>query len=117
MPELLTIYDNGDCDEERLIVPAKFEVCGQCQGNGTHVNPSIDGHGLTREDFDADPDFEEQYFSGVFDVRCYECKGERVVKVPNWDAMTEEQRERVEDHWRCMEEHYAEMEAERRMGA
>ena len=117
MPELLTIYNNGDCDEERLIVPAKIEVCGRCQGKGTHVNPSIDGNGLTREDFDADPDFEEQYFRGVFDVRCYECKGEKVVKVPDWDAMTEDQRKRAEDWYRWMAESAAEEEAERRMGA
>jgi hypothetical protein len=52
------------------------------------VNPSIDSHGLSREDFDQDPDFEEDYFSGVYDVPCYVCSGARVVKAPNWLAFT-----------------------------
>lgn len=117
MTEQLTIYDDGEDDVDKLIVPAKIEVCSCCQGKGTHVNPSIDGHGLTREDFDADPEFEEQYFAGVFDVRCYECKGEKVVKVPDWDAMTEDQRERADDYYTSMAETAAEEAAERRMGA
>jgi hypothetical protein len=66
----------------------KFEVCPRCEGRGKHVNPAIDGHGLSAEDFDQDPDFREDYFSGVYDVPCYECKGDRVVKVPNWLALT-----------------------------
>ena len=66
----------------------KFEVCPRCNGEGKHVNPAIDSHGLSREDFDADPDFEEDYFSGVYDVECYECKGLRVVKVPDWMRLT-----------------------------
>jgi hypothetical protein len=65
-----------------------YEVCPRCRGEGKHVNPSIDSHGLTREDFDQDPDFEEDYFSGVYDVPCYVCSGARVVKAPNWLAFT-----------------------------
>jgi hypothetical protein len=65
-----------------------YEVCPRCRGEGKHVNPSIDSHGLSREDFDQDPDFEEDYFSGVYDVPCYVCSGARVVKAPNWLAFT-----------------------------
>jgi hypothetical protein len=67
--------------EYEVELPAKFEVCGRCRGEGTHVNPNIDGNGLSREDFEEDPDFEEAYFSGVYDVECEECKGLRVVPV------------------------------------
>lgn len=64
-----------------LALPAKFEICTRCEGRGTHVNPSIDGHGISPEEFAEDPDFEEAYFEGRYDVQCYECHGERVVKV------------------------------------
>lgn len=74
-------YD-PDCDVEvEEKVPGKYEVCGRCTGKGTHVNPAIDGHGITSEEFEQDPDFEEAYFGGVYDVPCYECKGKRVVLV------------------------------------
>jgi len=62
-------------------LPAKYEVCDRCRGKGTHVNPNIDGNGLTAEDFAEDPDFKEDYFSGVYDVTCQECEGLRVVPV------------------------------------
>lgn len=62
-----------------LEVPAVFDICPTCKGKGTHVNPSIDRHGLTREDFLEDPDFEEEYFNGTYDIKCNECDGLRVV--------------------------------------
>lgn len=70
-----------DTSEVEHTLPAKFEVCGTCRGSGTHVNPSIDGNGLTREDFDEDPDFRDAYFDGVYDVTCQTCGGQRVVPV------------------------------------
>ena len=104
-------------EAQTLIVPAKFEVCSRCQGKGTHVNPNVDGHGLSREDFDQDPDFERDYFAGVFDVRCAECKGERVVLEPNWDQMIERQKELANTHYQDESDHFAEIAAERRVGA
>jgi len=70
-------FTDDDGNEHEL--PTKYEVCHQCNGHGSHVNPSIDGHGISREEFDADPDFEEAYFAGRYDVQCYTCKGLRVV--------------------------------------
>lgn len=60
-------------------LPFRFVACEVCRGKGTHVNPSIDASGLTREDFDEDPDFAEDYMSGLYDVQCGECRGARVV--------------------------------------
>lgn len=57
----------------------KFIVCPVCGGRGSTVNPNIDAHGLTREDFDEDPDFADDYRSGAYDVQCRACLGERVV--------------------------------------
>lgn len=71
------ICQNGG-GERALLLPGRFVLCKRCHGAGKHVNPAIDAHGLTHEDFDADPDFEEGYFSGRFDVPCFDCNGERV---------------------------------------
>lgn len=59
----------------------KWEVCPTCEGRGSHVNPSIDSHGLTAEDFAEDPDFKEDYMRGLYDQPCNECHGRRVVPV------------------------------------
>jgi hypothetical protein len=74
-----TDEETGDEVVHRL--PARFEVCGRCEGRGKHVNPAIDAHGLTREDFESDPDFEDAYFSGRYDIACVKCLGLRVVPV------------------------------------
>jgi len=63
-------------------LPAKKEVCPRCRGKGTHVNPSIDGNGITSDEMEELGDeFLESYLSGVYDVKCHECNGLRVVDV------------------------------------
>ncbi len=84
--ETMKMMLDPETDEETE-VPAKFEVCDRCEGRGKHTNPSIDGNGIPAEDFHEDPDFMEDYLSGVYDVACYECKGQRVVKVPDYSRM------------------------------
>ena len=81
----LTI-ETEDGDEIETDFPAKFEVCGTCEGEGTHVNPSVDSHGISQEEFDEDPDFREKYMSGQYDVTCNECRGLRVVPAVNVEA-------------------------------
>ena len=69
-----------DGEEEIIKFPAKMIVCYTCEGRGMTVNPDIDGNGLTREDFEeAGPEFEEDYFAGVYDVTCRTCKGKNVI--------------------------------------
>ena len=79
----ITIHSYDRDEDMEVEIPSKYDVCHRCEGRGTHVDPRIDGNGLTREDFAEDPDFAEDYFNGVYDTTCYECKGLRVVKVPN----------------------------------
>jgi hypothetical protein len=112
--------DEETCEIE-VELPAKYEVCSRCDGEGKHVNPAIDGNGISREDFDADPDFEEAYFQGRYDVRCEVCRGERVELVV--DA-AECKRQGLEKELKDYYRHRREinevdrmMEAERRMGA
>jgi hypothetical protein len=80
--------------EDRLYLPFKLVVwpckmvdCETCGGKGRHVDPRIDACGLSHEDFDEDPDFEEGYFRGDFDVTCYECKGAKQVSAIDTDRM------------------------------
>jgi len=103
-----------DFDEE---LPLKYEVCNRCQGKGKHVNPNVDGHGISPEEFAEDPDFKEAYFSGAYDVTCYECKGKRVVSEPDLDRWSDEAKAEWKSY--CINDYEYERccEMERRMGA
>ena len=113
-PSELAALDDG------LPVSSRFVVCDMCHGHGNVVNPSIDCGGISDDDFREDPDFEEAYFSGAYNIPCPECDGKRVVtqmnpehlgplakKVLAWAAKMEE-----DSRWTAME--YA---SERRLGA
>lgn len=108
--------DEGDLVE--LVLPTKFDVCPRCRGTGSHVNPAIDGNGLTAEDFDeAGEDFREDYMAGVYDVACYECQGKRVVAVPDFDRLTEAEKILWRKHVQEEADDRAAIEAEIRFGA
>lgn len=61
-----------------------WKVCTRCRGNGTHVNPAIDGNGITASEMDEilhdDPEFIDSYMNGVYDVSCELCGGKRVIE-------------------------------------
>lgn len=103
-----------DGNDIELNVPVAFEVCPTCQGKGKHVNPSIDCDGLSREDFDEDPDFRELYFSGAYDVACYECDGMRVVPVIVRDKLDAKTLELIDDSEQGDREYAAELAHQRR---
>ena len=96
-----------------FMVSTRFKVCPTCRGSGKVVDPSIDCCGITREDFDEDPDFRASYMRGDYDQVCPECRGDRVVpgfQLPEpWASMVEEYRRQEEADW-------AERAAEIRMG-
>lgn len=101
-----------------LKLATKFEVCGTCQGKGSHVNPAIDGNGLSAEDFEeAGEDFRDDYMAGVYDVQCYECKGLRVVEVVDRERCSPEKLA-AWDKWQREDDEVRAIErAERRAGA
>jgi hypothetical protein len=69
-----------DDEEETVLFPATNIVCYTCNGTGKTVNPDIDGNGITQSEMDElGEDFREDYMSGVYDVQCRTCKGERVI--------------------------------------
>lgn len=78
-------------------IPVKWELCGTCDGRGKHVNPSIDSNGLSREDFDEDPGFREDYFSGVYDVVCAECNGRTTALVVDDEKATKAQKDSIDE--------------------
>jgi|SRR6185295_2236929 len=113
----LTMYDD-DGEEVVHTFPAKYDVCPECDGYGTHSNPSIDGNGITGSEMEEilheDPDFLDNYMGGMYDVTCYQCHGQRVVWVPNEDACTPEQL-KVLKEWQEKEAEIArEIEADNR---
>lgn len=64
-------------------------ICPVCEGEGKHVNPNIDANGLSDDDFHDDPDFVEDYLSGVYDVGCNKCGGSGKMKASAVTAMYE----------------------------
>jgi hypothetical protein len=107
--------ENGDGEEVEITVRAQFDVCDVCDGKGSHVNPSIDSHGISAEEFADDPDFADSYFAGDYDVQCSACGGRRVVPVVA-DDESADARENAE---RAMTEHsgrQVEYAREREMG-
>ena len=103
-----------------LSIPTVRVVCGRCNGTGVHVNPSIDGNGISSEQFDEDPDFRASYFAGHYDVECEECDGARVVDVldDEFVASLEKSHPRIfKAIWRrqeAIDDHEAEVAAHRR---
>lgn len=104
-------YENGEgvhlyC----LRLTTEFEVCGECRGCGSVVNPSIDCCGLTQDDFYDDPDFAEDYFSGRHGIICPRCRGIRVEatpRFPEWLKVKIDQHD--EDQWDMIREQCAEL--------
>lgn len=90
-------YTDEEGEDVEVEVPCRKAVCSRCEGEGKHVNPAVDGHGITAEEWERDWDDESRaaYFAGAYDVTCEECEGRRVVDVPDPERFT------VEDkaHW------------------
>jgi len=77
----------GDLPPEHKLDPyvisasASWELCPQCRGSGSMVNPSIDSTPIGADDFERDPQLYSDYASGAFNVKCSKCNGKRVVLV------------------------------------
>ncbi len=105
-----------DLEEVRPVwFPIEWIVCSGCQGRGEYVNPSIDSHGLSQEDFDQDPDFRDDYRSGVYNVTCELCKGRAVMpELPEADDILRTARDKFLDQMHAWD---SESHMERMMGA
>jgi hypothetical protein len=107
--------EHDDCDEV-IELPIRWAVCPVCKGRGTHVNPSIDAHGISPDEFAADPDFAEDYFGGAYDVQCANCGGRTTIPEVDEDRADPEllalylAHQKEESEWRAIQA------AERAMG-
>jgi hypothetical protein len=92
-PDGLTDAEYDAFETERVVtLPVKFEVCGRCDGHGSHLTPSIGEHAYSMEEFYESFDDEEgraEYFrrGGMYDVTCERCKGLRVEPVVDDSAI------------------------------
>lgn len=79
----ITVYISAPGGESLEVeLPAKRQMCTRCDGTGRHTNPSIDGNGITASEMEElGDDFREDYLSGVYDVTCGTCKGEKIIEV------------------------------------
>lgn len=112
--------ENEDGVEVEFSLPAVLVVCQTCEGKGKHVNPSIDAHGITSDEWDQWSHEEQQeYRDGTYDVSCYGCGGLRVVPIIREDGLSAEQQEHlkmVRKSERDEAEYRAICRAERAMG-
>jgi len=118
VPDLEDLLEADSLDFPVCNFPMKWAICSQCDGDGSHVNPSIDCGGITQDEFDEDPEFAEAYFSGRYDVSCKPCGGSGKVKVMSAsnNAFVQWVGELVEEHDRYEYEYAMEVAAERRFG-
>lgn len=108
--------ETEDGEFEGVTVPVKYQVCETCNGKGSHVNPSIDSHGISAEEFAEDPDFKRDYLSGMYDQPCNECGGRRVVPVVDEEACDLKIAQRVKEKIVGAWETAREITHEREMG-
>lgn len=70
-------------EEVRMTIPAKNALCDCCGGEGRVDNPAF-SNGITQSDREEmGEEAFENYMSGMYDVACPECKGAKVVLVPD----------------------------------
>jgi RecB family endonuclease NucS len=102
---------------EEIELPAKYEVCSRCEGEGAHTNPNIDGNGITASEWEEDWDEEsrENYMNGVYDVTCVECDGRRVVAVLDREAADPELVKQYDAYQESLARSRAEERYERRL--
>lgn len=84
-------------DGEMVALPAKWEICGVCDGDGMKSHPAFD-NGITSEEWERDWGQEERenYLKGMYDVPCG-CKDGKVL-VGDIDKMTIEQEVLYEEY-------------------
>jgi len=111
------VDDDGEVETHTL--PTVYAVCGRCRGEGKHVNPAVDGHGITAREFEEEWSTEEreEYFDGRYDVTCSKCGGQRVVRVLDEDKVDPALLKRIHEREDDRAAFRRECEMERRMGA
>jgi hypothetical protein len=84
MPEFIVrTFEDEDGLEQEARIPANWEICGTCRGNGQH---SRNLGAFTQDEWDAQGfEFQEEYLAGAYDSTCESCDGTGKVLVADWD--------------------------------
>ena len=106
-----------DDDGVEHTLPTTWVVCPTCGGNGKYVNPSIDAHGITADEWSNwDDEDREAYHSGGYDVTCEECNGRTTVLAVDEDNCPKKLLDLYRGQQESLADMYAEEDAERRFG-
>lgn len=119
MAAIAFTYMDDQGDEQEGEIPARYEVCTRCGGEGKYTNPNVDGHGITSDEWEHEwsEDEREAYLSGAYDVPCEVCNGDRVVLVPDESRADRAMLARYHEIQRDLAECIRIMRAEQAMGA
>lgn len=114
------VLENEEGEETSCEVPGKYEVCSRCEGHGYILSPSIAQHAYSSEEFEEtfwDEEDRAQYFTrgGIYDVPCPECGTARVVCVPDFSRMTQQQKELCNKYLKYKEELQKELQEDARI--
>jgi hypothetical protein len=117
MPRFLTFESKSGRTHQ---IPAKFVICGRCNGEGTHDHPAF-SNGITSSEWaEWDDDDRDHYLRGDYDVACECCEGGKKLVVDE-DACYTKRMQVILAAYREQQEEFqmyeAERRAERRMGA
>lgn len=98
-------------------LPKTIIVCRTCRGTGNHVNPSIDGNGITQSEMEElGDDFLDQYLTGFYNVTCIDCEGNNVSTIVDEDRLDKKIKDEFLSWMESAYESEAIASAERRMG-
>lgn len=111
--------DEAGCDVEADVdLPSIFQLCPRCKGEGSHVNPAIDGNGITTDEMDdLGVDFQDDYMAGVYDVACHRCNGKRVIEVIDRDRCDPDDLRRYDENQQELNDMRAMERMEKLLGA
>lgn len=109
----LALGEEMDAEDE-CELPARYEVCDRCRGHGQICNPSIGAITSSEWHEDWDPEEQEAYLEGRYDVICPECKGRNVVLVVDEEACKNEPLKSLMEAYFKQIEDRARMDAEDR---
>ena len=88
MPTIEWERENDEGELEVVEVPAKYEVCWDCEGEGKTLNEILRG-AFTSEEFNDcfdDDESRAEYFKGgkgCYGVTCKTCKGRTTILAPD----------------------------------
>ena len=117
---LKTIRLQRDPERPGITVPARYEVCDDCDGEGAVLHEALRAHAYTMDEFHETFDDEDaaEYMkggAGIYGVPCPTCHGARVRLMPDEDRLSARQRLILDAVRRQEDELAADLAAERRL--